>query len=51
MIEETIIKGRENYESPQIFLVQLETSGIVLTSGKKGAKPEKYDVDEEDFDW
>ena len=51
MIEETIIKGRENYESPQVFLVQLETSGIVLTSGKRGAKPEEYDVDEDEFDW
>lgn len=50
MIKETIIEGRKNYESPQVFLVQLETSGIVLTSGKKGAKPEGYD-EGEDYDW
>lgn len=50
MIEETIIKGRENYESPQVFLVQLETSGIVLTSGRRGAKPEDYE-EGEDYDW
>jgi len=51
MIEKSILESGKAYESPQIFLVQLETSGIVLTSGKKGAKPEKYDVDEDDFDW
>lgn len=51
MIKESIIEGRETYESPQVLLVQLETSGIVLTSGKKGKKPEGYSIDEDEFGW
>ena len=50
MVEKSILECGKAYESPQVFLVQLETSGIVLTSGKKGAKPEGYD-EGEDYDW